>query len=699
MKPAWLRTLVLALVAGFLGGAAADPFLWLEDVSGKRAMAWVRSQDARTLAVLRGDPHFNRYYAEALALGEARDRIPTPQIVNGQVYNFWQDARHVRGVWRKTTIADYAKQRPAWKTVIDVDALAKTSGQNWVWQGADCDSPGGRRCLIILSQGGEDASSVREFDLTSERFVPGGFALPRGKQSVVWASDDALLVAREWRPGEMTSSGYPYIVKRLVRGRPLSAAVEVARGKAADVGVDPFDLHDARGHRVLGIERHISFFADEQSLITTHGLRRIGVPLKSAFVALIDGRLLLRLEQPWRTGGTAFAQGALVSLDLAALVADPAHPRSTLVYTPGPRATLDAVAATRNDLVVVTYENVRARAATYTPVANGRWLRRPLRFPDDSTIEVVSTNDRGADAFVAVTGFLTPTTLWHLATDSGRSSIVKALAPRFDASRDRVEQHEAASKDGTRVPYFVVRPRAMRFDGSNPTVLYGYGGFAVSLTPSYSGVLGKLWLSRGGVYAVANIRGGGEFGPAWHDAGLKTHRQRVYDDFSAVAQDLIARKITSPRRLGIQGGSNGGLLMGVEFTQHPTLFHAVDIQVPLLDMLRFEQIQAGASWVGEYGSVSRPAERAFLAKISPYQALKAGVAYPEPFVWTTTKDDRVGPQHARKFAAKLAALGIPYLFYEVTEGGHGAGANIRERALTTALEYTYLTRQLMSPAR
>jgi prolyl oligopeptidase len=344
---------------------------------------------------------------------------------------------------------------------------------------------------------------------------------------------------------------------------------------------------------------------------------------------------------------------------------------------------------------VVINQNVRGRAFVYTPTPDGGWRRTQLALPDNATIGLAATDDRSERAFLAVTSFLTPPTLWLADAADGSLEQVKAVSPKFDASNHTVDQYEAVSSDGTPIPYFVVHPKDMALNGANPTILYAYGGFQVSETPSYNGVLGKLWLERGGVYVLANIRGGGEFGPAWHEAGLKTHRQLVYDDFAAVAKDLIARKITSPRRLGIQGGSNGGLLMGVQFTQHPELWHAVDIQVPLLDMLRFEKIAAGASWVGEYGSVDNPAERAFLAGISPYNNLKPDVAYPEPLIWTTTKDDRVGPQHARKFAARLAAMGKPYLFYEVIEGGHGSGANLREKAHTSALEYEYFIRKLM----
>jgi prolyl oligopeptidase len=405
---------------------------------------------------------------------------------------------------------------------------------------------------------------------------------------------------------------------------------------------------------------------------------------------------LFTLRQDWSVGnGTTFKQGSLVSLDLAQALADPQHLKPTLVYLPGPRATLDGVDSTRAHLLITTYEDVKGRAYVYTPSANGGWSHRRLALPDNSSVSLDAADQRDERAFLSVQSFLVPTSLWLADTSSGSLAVVKSLPAKFDASKDVVEQHEATSKDGTQIPYFIVHPKSMKLDGSNPTILYAYGGFQISETPAYSATIGKLWLERGGVYVLANIRGGGEFGPAWHDAGLTVHRQRIYDDFAAVAQDLIAKKITSPRRLGIQGGSNGGLLMGVEFTQHPELWNAVDIQVPLLDMLRYEKIDAGASWVGEYGSVSDPEQRAFLASISPYNNIKAGVAYPQPLIWTTTKDDRVGPQHARKFAAKLQAMGIPYYFYEVVEGGHAAGANLKERAHTVALEITYFTRKLM----
>lgn len=486
------------------------------------------------------------------------------------------------------------------------------------------------------------------------------------------------------------------MVRRLTRGQPLSAAVEVFRGEPTDggYGVAPATLVDADGHSVTLISRPLSTFEAETYLLTGEKAVRLPLPLKSGILGLVAGRLVVSIKQDWTAAGTTFGQGSVLSFDLAALKADPADLKPTLVYAPGPHEAFDQAVTTRDCLVVTILDNVKGKAFVYAPAASG-WSSTRLDLPDNSTLNLVDADIHSDAAFVSVESFLTPSTLDEVDVHTAGISVVKSLPARFDAAQDQVDQLEATSTDGTKVPYFVVHPRAMTLDGANPTILYAYGGFQVSMTPSYSANVGKLWLERGGVFVLANIRGGGEFGPAWHEAGLKTRRQVIYDDFASVAKDLIARGITAPRRLGIEGGSNGGLLMGVEFTQHPELWNAVDIQVPLLDMLRFEVIAAGTSWTGEYGSVSVPEERAFLEKISPYNNLRPGVAYPEPLIWTTTKDDRVGPQHARKFAAKLGGMGIPYMFYEVTEGGHGSGANLEEKARTTALEMTYFTRKLM----
>ncbi len=676
----------------------ADPYVWLEKAESPEALAWVRAENAKTLSTLEADPRFAAFHRQALAIAQAKDRIPMPAQIDGRVYNLWQDTEHVRGLWRATSARDYdAGGVPRWTAVLDLDRVAAAEHANWVWEGANCEPRRQRRCLLSLSDGGEDAVTVREFDLQRAAFVADGFRLPKGKQRVAWQDADTLLVAREWNPGELTASGYPYIVKRVRRGQALAAATEIFRGRPADggYGVEPQVLTDAAGHRAMLVRRPLSTFEAETYLVTAAGVNRLGLPPKAEVLELFEGQLLVRLGQAWQAGGVAIAEGALVALDLAQATARPDALRPAVVFAPGPRQSLGEVAATRHALVVTTLDNVRGRAALYTRHRDGTWTSAPVPMPDNTTVRIVDADARGDAAYLSAAGYLLPSGLWRADTAHARLAPVRSLPPQFDASRDEVAQYEATSSDGTKIPYFIVHPKQMTLAGANPTILYAYGGFDVSLSPSYSGTTGKLWLENGGVWVVANIRGGGEFGPAWHEAGLKTKRQLIYDDFAAVANDLVARKVTSPRHLGIMGGSNGGLLMGVEMTQHPQLWNAVDIQVPLLDMLRFEQIAAGTSWVGEYGSVSVPAERAFLAQISPYHQLRRDVAYPRALVWTTTKDDRVGPQHARKFAARLSEYRIPYYFYEVIEGGHGAGANLRERAHTSALEFTYFSRQLM----
>ena len=704
--PAFRRALVILAALVPASGAFAqaartdttpDPFRWLEDVNGDRSMTWVRAENAKTLGVLEKNPRFATLYKDALTIAEARDRVPFPAFLNGQLYNFWQDSAHVRGIWRKTTMASYRSKSPTWTTVLDLDSLSRAEGANWVWHGSQCAQPAERRCMLSLSDGGEDAVTVREFDLGTRSFVRDGFVIPHGKQRLTWMGEDTLLVSREWNKGELTASGYPFIVKRVVRGQPLSSAVEIFRGAASDggYGVSPNTLVDGSGHSLATIVRPLSTFEFEHYVVRPNGVMKLRLPLKSSLVDLVDNQVVVELGELWNTGTALFTAGSVASFDVAQMMADPEHLSAVPVFEPGPRESIGGVRATRHQLVGNVLQNVKGRIVFFTRSPKGTWIRRTAALPDNLATGLVSADPAGDDAFVSVTGFLTPSSLWLANARSGGISLVKTSPSKFDASREVVEQLEATSKDGTKVPYFVVHPRGMKRDGLNPTIIYAYGGFLSSSLPSYNATLGKLWLEQGGVWVLANIRGGGEFGPAWHEAGLKTKRQVIYDDFAAVAQDLIAKKVTSPRKLGIEGGSNGGLLMGVELTQHPDLWTAVDIQVPLLDMLRYEQIAAGTSWVGEYGSVSIPAERAFLASISPYENLKAGVKYPTPLIWTTTKDDRVGPQHARKFAAKMSAMGLPYLFYEVVEGGHGAGANLKERAHTSALEFTYFAERLM----
>ncbi|HEY3813259.1 MAG TPA: prolyl oligopeptidase family serine peptidase [Caulobacteraceae bacterium] len=703
MSPAMAQdhTAAGAATAGPAAEAAGgdDPFVWMEKADDAKALDWVKTENARTLGVLQADPRYQGFHDAALKIATATDRIPAPGFhgLTDQIDNFWQDKDHMRGLWRRTTLASYETATPEWKTVLDVDQLSKEAGANWVYKGGDCLAPEERLCLVSLSTAGKDAVEVREFDSESGTFIDGGFHLPDGKQNVSWIDKDTLLVSREWTPGEMTASGYAFVIKALKRGQPLDQAHEVFRGTKTDVSVDPFVLRDPDGKiQAVMVRRGVSFFESEYYLLGDasglHAAQKLPLPLKSSIVGTLHGQLIMTLEQDWAERD--LKQGDLIAFDLAALKRDPASAKATLILRPGPRQSIDGITMTRNRMVLAFYDNVKGNADVYD-VKNGLWSHTRLDLPRNVSVGLGSASSRDDHLFLSVSGYLTPSSLYLADAATGAVKLVKTSPARFDATGLTVDQFEATSSDGTKVPYFVVHRANWKLDGSNPTLLYAYGGFQVSMLPGYSGNVGKLWLERGGVYVVANIRGGGEFGPAWHNAGLKQHRQLVYDDFAAVGKDLIARNITSPRRLGIEGGSNGGLLMGVEMTQHPDLWNAVVIQVPLFDMIRYTQIDAGASWVGEYGDPAIPEQRAYIEKYSPYQAIKASVKYPEPYFETSTADDRVGPGHARKAAAKMQALGYPFYYYENIEGGHAAAANLAETAKRVALEFTYLTRKLM----
>ncbi|MBV9402216.1 MAG: S9 family peptidase, partial [Candidatus Eremiobacteraeota bacterium] len=537
----------------------SDPFLWLEEKDGARAIAWVRQQNQRSLSVLQSDPHYRPFYQEALHIAESPARIPFPAIFNGAVYNFWQDATHVRGIWRRTTLRSYQTAKPAWHTVIDVDALARAEGKNWVWEAPDCAEPQEVRCMVAFSEGGEDAQTLREFDLNTQRFVANGFVLPRGKQSESWENPDTLLVSREWQPGDLTASGYPYIVKRWQRAQPLSSATEVFRGQKSDVSDDPLVLNDGDGNHAALIRRGVTFFTSEYYIEAPGGLRKLNIPAKSDVSGLVHGRMLLTLNEDWNPQGQLFHAGSLAAVSLNDALTSPSNLHPTLVWAPQPREALESTAVTKNTVLIALLRNVRGRALVYTPTGVAGWRGRELPLPENATIGLGSTDLRSDAMFVTATSFLMPSSLYYGNAQTATLSKVKALPPLFNSRNDVIEQLEATSRDGTKVPYFIVRPKNMRYNGANPTILNAYGGFQISETPTYSATMGKLWLERKGVFALANIRGGGEFGPAWHEAGLKTNRQRIYDDFYAVGKDLIARKITSPRRLGIVGGSNGGL--------------------------------------------------------------------------------------------------------------------------------------------
>jgi prolyl oligopeptidase len=670
---------------------APDPFAYLEDIHGAKAMAWVERQNARTAGVLETDPRFETFRQQALAIFTAKDRIPTPGFLGGQVDNLWQDDSHPHGVWRVTSREDYRAAAPHWRTLIDLDALSKAEHRSLFFKGASCLAPDERLCLVRLSEGGGDAVELREFDTLTGAFVDGGFHFARSKQDAAWLNKDTLLLASDFGPGTLTQSGYPFILKVIKRGQSADQGTIVFQGAPTDVRVFPRVFRDAKGEvaEVL-IGHNVGFFSTTYVRLMHDGATApLDLPAKNEVFGYLDGRLIVEANQDW---AATDHHGAFSAGDLMAV--DPRTGAADLIYRPNAREALVGVSVTKTRLLVHRLENVLGVIDAYQP-AGAVWSHTRLNLPAGASLNVVAADRDSDQAYVTSESFLDPTALWSVNAASGAVTKVKALPARFDASKDVTEQHFAVSADGTRIPYFLVRPKAMKRDGSTPVQMFGYGGFQLSETPSYRPEMGKLWLERGGAYVVANLRGGGEFGPKWHDLALREHRQRAFDDFAAVAKDLIATKVTSPRHLGIYARSNGGILTSVSITQHPELFNAAVIESPLIDMLRYNHLSAGASWMAEYGDPDVPADRAFIAKYSAYTQLKPGVKYPEPYITTNTEDDRVHPGHARKFAAELEALGDPYLFYENTFGGHAMDADADLIARRWARHYVYLSQKLM----
>jgi len=664
-----------------------DPYAWLEDVHGDKPLQWVKEQNDRSLAALKADPRYQKNYDSILQVMDATDRIPMGSLRHGHVYNFWQDARNPKGLWRRTTIADYQTAAPHWQVLLDIDALAKAEGENWVFKGASC-SPGETRCLVSLSRGGGDAVVVREYDLKAKKLTDDGFSLPEAKSDASYLDDDTVLFATA-RDGE-TSSGYARIVKQWRRGQPLTDAKVLYEGEASDVASSPAVLLSKDGNIGL-IVRAVSFFESDYFLPGSDGAWwKLPLPRTVQVQGLQAGQILLTLREDWTLpDGRKLPHGALVALTLDGTTAERLG-KIAVLFAPGPRQAIEAVATGRDKTYVSISDNVIGSVHAFG-FADGRWADHKLALPGQGTAGIVSTNDDGPEAMYSFENYLTPPSLFFDAGD-GHPKAIKSLPARFDASEMATEQFEATSKDGTKVPYFVTRPKSLT--GPAPAILYGYGGFEVSLTPSYSANFGRLWLSHGGLYVVANIRGGGEFGPGWHDAALKTKRQHAYDDFEAVAADLARRGLTTPKQLGIMGGSNGGLLVSTVMVQKPELFGAVVCQVPLIDMIAYTHIGAGASWIGEYGDPANPAERDYILTYSPYQNVKAAVTYPPVFFVTATSDDRVTPVHARKMAAKMEAQGHDVTFYENTDGGHAAAADHRQAAEMWGLSFVYLAEKL-----
>lgn len=665
-----------------------DPHLWLEDIDGVEALTWVRARNETTVTEF-SDARFEQMRTEALEVLDTDTRIPYVRRRGEFLYNFWRDATNPRGLWRRTTLDSYRSATADWDVVIDVDALAAADDENWVWAGADVIEPDHTRALISLSRGGSDATVVREFDMATRSFVAGGFELAEAKSRMSWEDPDTVLVGTDFGPGSLTDSGYPRLLKRWRRGQSLNDATTLFTGSPTDVVVSA-GVDRTPGYQRTIVYRAIDFFNDDIYQLRSGELVRIDAPT-DASLSVHREWLLIELRTDWYTGSGVYPAGSLLAADYEKFLDGTAE--LSVVFSPDAHTCLHQYAWTLDRLVMVTLADVASRVEIVTP---GTWVREEVTGVADadafaSTV-IVAADPTGREIFLDSSGFLTPSRLLHGNAGEELTEIKRAPA-FFDSTDMTVSQHFATSADGTAVPYFVVGPTNGE-QKSGPTLLGGYGGFEVSRTPGYDGLLGRLWLARGGTYVLANIRGGGEYGPKWHTQAMREGRYRVAEDFAAVAADLCTRGVTDVARLGAQGGSNGGLLMGIMLTKFPELFGALVCQVPLLDMKRFHVLLAGASWVAEYGDPDNPDDWEFISEYSPYQNIGTTKRYPPVLVTTSTRDDRVHPAHARKMTAALEQTGQPVWYYENIEGGHAGAADNAQTAFKAALCYSFLHRTL-----
>ena len=676
-------------------GPDEDPYIWLEEARSDEALDWVRAENNRTMAHMAQDPRFDELTTEALAILDAEDRVPYVSIRKDGLYNFWQDKENPKGVLRRTSLESYRTDNPEWDIILDVDALAAAEGKEWVYKGSTCLPPDQRLCMIALSDGGEDATILREFDMTTKQFVDGGFVIEEKSQGgVEWLDEDTLLVSRDFGGGTITESEYPFTTRVWKRGTPLADATELFRGQESDVWAGAGLIRDNTGvvHGRTAF-RAISFHESINYVWHDGEWLELDMPKKASIGGIVDGHLTFSTDVDWETQGQVFPADSLVAVDLEEFKRDPNGATKTLVWAPAERQTKQGGGATANSAYMSILDNVVGKVVKID-FEDGKWVQRAVTLPDNSTLSVQTTSSETDEIMFTSTDFLTPSTLWY-SDGSGDPQVLKTSPSYFDSTGMEVEQFEATSPDGAKIPYFLVKPKGMEMDGTTPTLLYGYGGFQVSQLPGYRSLTGKMWLEKGGAFILANLRGGGEFGPGWHQKAIRENKQRTWDDFIAVGKDAVARGITNPGQLGIQGGSQGGLLVGTAFTQAPDAFDAAIVAIPLFDMLRYHLIGRGASWIGEYGDPRIPEQREWIEGYSPYQKIVAGVDYPAPFLWASTADDRTHPAHARKAAAKLKELGQDYWYYEDMTGGHSGGVDNEQRAKLQALQMVYLMQRLM----
>lgn len=664
-----------------------DPNQWLEEVEGEQSLTWVKEQNQKTQTTLEKDPRFHRIYTETKRILSADDRLSYIHVMGNSAYHFYQSDKHRKGLYRRMDLSSYINGKPKWEAVLDLDALAKSEKEDWVWKGLDCLEPEFKKCMIYLSRGGKDAKVAREFDLSKKMFVANGFFLPESKGETSWINENQMLIATDFGKGTMTDSGYPRQVRLWNRGQDYRQAKRLLEADQTAVSVSGSSKY-GKSKNLIVLEKHPTFYESEFYILTNeYKLVKIQVPNDAIFWGLSQGQVLFETKSNWR----GMQAGTLFSVDQTELETTGEIKEFQTLFTRTSSQSLLHVAVATDHTYITYLDNVRNKVARMQ-YAKNQWQKHDVTIPDNGMAQVFEVNLTGDIVFMDSADYLKPSQIWYYKIGEIPKKLY-SLPERFSSKQFVSEQKFATSKDGTKIPYTIIRNKN-QIKGPFPTILYGYGGFENSLTPNYLSVKGKTWLERGGVYVVANTRGGGEFGPEWHQSVIKENRQKVFDDFIAVAEALIASKIASTETLAIEGYSNGGLLVGAVMVQRPELFKAVICGVPLLDMLTYHKLLAGASWIGEYGNPEVASERKYIAKYSPYQNLKEGVRYPNTFLLTSTKDDRVHPGHARKMAARMLSMGAPVTYYENIDGGHGAAADIEGRAKLEAYRIVFLLNTL-----
>jgi len=706
-------TLSLAL---FLAGCASlkkpslngdnDAFLWLEDIEGKKSLDWVKAQNKISTKTIAGYPGYKAMVGDALKILEDKNKIPKISIRGGYLYNFWQDKDHVRGLWRRIPWQKFQKTGELrWEVLLDVDALDRAEKQNWIYKGAQCLPPSYDLCLVELSRGGTDASTYREYQISKKAFVKKGFHVKEAKSWVSWRSKDEIFVATNYGADTLSESGYPLEVKSWKRGSSPGASPSLFKGNKKNMIVGARRIWDGP-HSIDVLSQLLTFYSSKNWLLIDDRKIKIPKPDSANIFTYFKGHVLIELREDWSVNKKTYTAGSLVAIPLKlgkegapdegaeASVFDLTQIQS--VFQPSSGVSVLGMSRTKNHLLVNILENVKGKVFKIG-YQKGKGFLPPVPVVGDAQTHttIISADSSGDHFYFQQDGFLKPKSLGQFDLKTNSSKPLKKLDNQFSSSEMVVYQKWASSKDGTKVPYFLFGQKKVIESGKAPTLLYGYGGFEISRTPFYSGLIGKLWLENGGVYAIANIRGGGEFGPKWHQAALKTNRHKAYDDFIAVSEALISSGVTTSRHLGIYGRSNGGLLVGAIMTRRPDLYRAVVCGVPLLDMIRYSQLLAGASWMGEYGDPRKPKMYSYLRSYSPYHNVNKKKNYPSLLLMTSTKDDRVHPGHARKMAAKMMDQGHPeVLYFENTEGGHKGSANLKQLAERTVMRYAFLFKML-----